>query len=77
MRDTPNKKSIILKHAVIGGAGLGSPPAIEPPSGMAAILLYVPLDQVVNKTPIEIQDDLGLPWHMDDGESVWFEEFAK
>lgn len=78
MRDIPNPESIILKSSIIGGAGLSVPPAIcEPPNGMAAVLLYVPIEQIINKTPMQIQNDIGLPWHMDGGDSFWFEELGK
>lgn len=77
MRDIPNPESIILKNAVIGGAGLGNPPENEPPSGMAAVLLYVPIEQILNKSPIQIQNDIGLPWHMTGGDPVWFDDFGK
>jgi hypothetical protein len=50
MRITPNPQSMILANAVVGGAGLVSPPEITAPAGMGIVILYVPLDHVVGKT---------------------------
>lgn len=77
MRKIPNPESIILKNAIIGGAGITIQPNIETPTGMAAVLLFVPLDQVIGKTTKEIQCDVGLPWVMNDGESFWFDDIDK
>jgi hypothetical protein len=74
MRITPNPKSMILANAVVGGAGLGSPPEITAPAGMGTVILYVPIDCVVGKTPIDIQNDIGLPWFVEDGPAIWFDE---
>lgn len=41
--------------------------AINPPPGMAAVLLYVPAGEILNKSPIDIQADLGLPWQAEGG----------
>jgi hypothetical protein len=60
-RTIPNPNSRLLANAIVGGVGLGMPPASTPPEGMATVLLYVPTSLVAGKTPIEIQDDLGLP----------------
>ncbi|WP_321944386.1 hypothetical protein [Paraburkholderia tropica] len=73
-RRIPNQNSSLLAHAVIGGVGLGAPPVEEAPSGMATLVLYVPLETVLGKSPPDIQDDLGLPWHLVGGDPVWFDE---
>ncbi|CAD0266084.1 hypothetical protein DENIT_70062 [Pseudomonas veronii] len=41
---------------------------------MGAVLLYVPLGDILGKSPIDIQADLGMPWHVEDGPGVWFDE---
>lgn len=74
MRIIPNPKSKILANAVVGGAGLGCPPDVSAPAGMGIIMLYVPLDQVVGKSLIDIQRDLGLPWFAEGGPAIWFYE---
>lgn len=71
MRDIPNPQSEILKQAQVGGAGIGFPPSLEMPEGMAAIILYVPINEIVGKSPGDIQNDLGLPWHTG-GDPIWF-----
>lgn len=73
-RKIPNPQSILLSKAVVGGAGLSLPPDVEIPDGMAMILLLVPMEDIVGKSMPEIQDDLGLPWHCDDGAGVWLDE---
>lgn len=79
-KKTPNPESRLLAGAIIGGAGLGVPPGEAPP-GMAAVLLYVPIECVVGKSPIELQADLGLPWIAsdDDGnwEGIWLDELLQ
>jgi hypothetical protein len=72
MKVIPNPNSEILKNAQVGGAGIGFPPSLEMPEGMAAVLLYVPIQQIIGKSPGDIQNDLGLPWHFG-GEPFWFE----
>lgn len=72
-KQIPNPKSSILAKAVVGGAGIGLPPGFELPDNMAAVILLVPIDKIVGKSPAEIQTDLGLPWAMEDGEPFWFE----
>ena len=63
----------MLSGAVVAGAGLGMP-GVNPPPGMAAVLLYVPAGEISNKSPIDIQADLGLPWHAEGGDPIWFED---
>lgn len=72
-RKVPNPESKLLARALVGGAGILVPQgAIEPPPGMGAIILYVPLEDVC-KDPLEIQADLGIPWSMD-GQPYWFDQ---
>lgn len=74
MRKTPNPASNILATAVVGGAGLAIPPMLNtPPKGMAAIVLYVPVEHIAGKTVIDIQRDIGLPWHVEGGPGMWFD----
>lgn len=72
-REIPNPQSKLLESALVAGAGIGLPGA-EPPPGMGAILLYVPLGEIVAKSPLDIQEDLGLPWYCDSGPGIWFDE---
>lgn len=68
-----NPKSEMLSKAVVGGAGLFlHHGATTPPDGMGALLLFVPLESMQNKSPIEMQADLGLPWSGPAGEPYWF-----
>lgn len=76
MRVTPNPKSTLLANAVVGGVGLAIPPDSDPPAGMAVLVLFVPLHEVDGKNPIEIQQDLGLPWAVEDGSSAWLDELG-
>jgi len=74
-RKVPNPTSRLLSSALVGGAGLALPAdAFNPPPGMGAILLYVPLEEVC-KNPLEIQADLGIPWSMG-GDPYWFDQNA-
>lgn len=74
-RSIPNTNSILLRHAIIGGAGLGLPPGeLKAPQGMAMVVLLVPLKQITGMSPPEIQQDLGLPWSGSQGEPLWFDE---
>lgn len=66
------QKSTILSNALIGGAGLGLPQNQTIPKGMAAVLLYVPESYIVGKTIMDIQKDIGLPWHVEGGDPFWF-----
>lgn len=75
-RCIPNPKSALLSKAVIGGVGLGRPDDLEPPQGMATILLYVPVHEITTRPMQEIQADLGLPWSDQDGRPVWFDELG-
>lgn len=43
---------------------------------MAAVVLFVPMEQMIGKSAIEIQHDLGLPWHMENSKPVWFDEMG-
>ncbi|WP_199918420.1 hypothetical protein [Pseudomonas veronii] len=72
-RQSPNPTSKMLAKAVVAGAGIGMP-GVTPPPGMGAVLLYVPLGDILGKSPIDIQADLGMPWHVEDGPGVWFDE---
>jgi len=74
MRTMPNPHSELLVGAIVGGAGLTLPPEQEVPEGMAAVVLFVPMEKMLGKSPMDIQDDLGLPWHMEGGNPVWFDE---
>jgi hypothetical protein len=76
MRVIPNPHSKLLASAIVGAVGLAVPPDSEPPAGMAVLLLYVPLDNMVEKNPIEIQTDLGLPWAVEDGSTAWLDELV-
>ena len=60
-RTIPNPESTLLKQALIGGVGLGSP-VEEPPAGYASIVLFVPADAIVGKTIFQVQSDMGMPW---------------
>lgn len=73
-REIPNPQSTLLSKAIIGGAGVGLPPDLDIPNGMAAVLLLVPIEELVSKSLPEIQEDIGLPWHAGDGPGVWFGE---
>lgn len=75
-RTIPNPDSVLLRRAIIGGAGLGLPPGLEAPPGMAMVLLYVPLRDLAGRSMPELQADLGLPWVADDGTGVWLDELA-
>lgn len=72
-RVIPNPNSKILAAAVVGGASLLIPPGSAPPPGMAAVILYVPLRDIVGKNLSDIQADLGVPWFMGEGEPYWFD----
>lgn len=76
MRVIPNPQSRMLANAVVGGSGLGIPPDSTPPAGMAVVVLYVPIEQMVGKNPVDIQRDLGLPWYAEGGPAVWFDEMG-
>lgn len=76
MSATPSKinpSSEMLSKAVVGGAGLSVPP-ITPPCGMGVVVLFVPLASMQNKSPIEMQADMGLPWSWSgpNGDPYWF-----
>lgn len=72
-RKIPNPNSTLLANAVIGGCGIGLPPDSDPPQGMGAVVLYLPLPLLANKSPMDIQRDLGLPWSVDGGGTHWFD----
>ena len=72
-RKTPNPKSQMLENAVVGSAGI-SWEGVTPPPGMGAVLLYVPISEVLGKSPLDIQSDLGMPWHCEGHPPVWFDE---
>lgn len=74
-RTTPNPNSEIIANAHIGGCGLTLPPSIEAPEGMAAVVLFVPMQHILGKSPIEIQKDVGLPWASSEGAGIWFDDF--
>ena len=76
MRIIPNPKSNMLSNAVVGGVGLSLPPDATTPDGMAAIVLYVPIDQILGKNPMELQLDLGIPWYTEGGPPSWFDEMG-
>lgn len=68
-----NSESEILSKAIVGGAGMSLPPDLgQPPKGMGAIVLFVPLEVLSCKSPIEMQADMGLPWAGPGGEPSWF-----
>lgn len=73
-RNIPNPNSKLLSKAVIGGAGLSLPPDTQVPDGMAMVLLLIPMEEIIGKSMPELQDDIGLPWHLEGGEGVWFDE---
>lgn len=75
-REIPNPNSALLSQAIVGGAGLRLPPGLEPPPGMAMVLLYVPAKELTTRSMPEIQADLGLPWAADDGTGVWLDELT-
>lgn len=73
-RTIPNPDSKLLRHAIIGGAGLCLPPGeLTAPQGMAMVILLVPLKQLTGMSPPDIQQDLGLPWSGSQGEPRWFD----
>lgn len=45
----------------------------SPPKGMGAVVLYVPLEVILDKSVIEMQADLGLPWFDPHEEPVWLQ----
>ncbi len=66
-------------HAIIGGAGMGTPPEKVIPKGMGVIVLHVPFEKISGKSLPELQNDLGLPWFSSDEEGnnatgIWFDE---
>lgn len=75
-RIIPNPSSALLSKAVVGGAGLGLPPDIAAPPGMAMVLLYVPVGELTKRSMPEVQEDLGLPWSDEAGKPVWFDELS-
>ena len=56
---------------MIGGIDMHGSYTLE---GMVTMVLYVPRTEIVGKTPMDIQADLGLPWAVDDGSGIWFDE---
>lgn len=72
-RKSPNPHSKLLEKAVVGGAGM-SLPGVTPPQGLGVVLLYVPLSEVLGKSAIDMQSDLGIPWHCEGGQPVWFDD---
>ena len=74
-RVIPNPSSKLLSQAVVGGIGLGLPLDLEIPPGLACLMLLVPAEAIHLKSPIDLQDDLGLPWSGDGGAPMWFDEF--
>lgn len=67
--------SKLLSNAVVGGGGAIIPPgAADPPAGLGVIVLYVPVELLQHKSPVDIQSDLGLPWADESGDPVWFDE---
>lgn len=75
-REIPNPNSKILQRAIIGGMGASVPPGSAPPAGMGVVLLYVPLTELRRSLP-EVQADMGLPWAVEGGGGIWFDEIAK
>lgn len=80
-KQTPNPTSTILANAIIGGAGLAMPQGITPPPGMAAVVLYFPM-HLVTGSPIELQENIGLPWIAEEANGtytgIWLkDEYAK
>lgn len=73
-RVIPNPNSRLLVDAAVGCAGLGLPPAVDVPPGMAVVLMFVPACHVLGKSPLDIQGDLGLPWRGPNGSPFWFDE---
>ncbi len=72
-RVSPNSE--ILRNAIIGGMGMELPPWPSiPPPGMWLVLLYIPLGYVLANSMNAIQNDLGLPWHCEDGEPAWLDD---
>lgn len=71
-KQIPNPKSKLLTNAVVASVGMGLPPVINTPDNMAAIVLFVPIEELHGKSAPEIQDDLGLPWHVEGGGKYWF-----
>jgi len=74
---TPSRKinpdSAILSQAVVAGAGMFLPPnVLTPPPGMGAVVLFIPLACMQDKSPIEMQADMGLPWCGPNGAPYWF-----
>lgn len=55
----PALASDLVRQAIVGGAGMSLPPALDPPPGMAVVLLYVPLRELTKRSIPEIQSDLG------------------
>ena len=66
--------SKLLERAHIGGYGIGAIPLQEPPVGMGVIVLFVPMDALIGKSPIEVQKDMNLAWSVSDGSGMWFNE---
>ena len=72
-RKSPNSESALLSSAVIAGCGISIPPDSSPPPGMGVVVLYVPIQMLADKSPPDIQRDLGLPWMVEGGGQYWFE----
>lgn len=77
MRTIPNPKSQLLAGAIVGGVGLTAPRNATPPEGMGLVLLYVPLEELADKNPLDIQADLGLPWFCHNGPPMWLDELGE
>lgn len=76
MRAIPNPNSKILAGAIVGGVGMTAPPNAKPPEGMGLVMLYVPLQELAGKNPLDLQADLGLPWYNHSGPPVWLDELV-
>jgi hypothetical protein len=77
MRAIPNPKSEILAHAVITRAGIGTFPPLDVPENMGVVVLFVPIQLIAGKTPVDIQNDIGFPWYAVNGPSAWFDDLIK
>ena len=62
-----------MKHAVIVSCGLDE----KAPEGMSTLILHIPSSEVLNKSPFNIQDELGLPWSDGTNQGCWFTEIME
>ena len=55
-KQIPNPKSKLLTNSVVASVGMGLPPVINTPDNMAAIVLFVPIEE---RAPIVTGKQIG------------------